>query len=75
MEHALCRLATLGLLRDAGVDGEAGVAHVSLLTRVNVCAAGRRRGDVKMLFLFYFHVVLHPAMEVLILKTINQAQN
>lgn len=32
-------------LWDASVDVEAGVAHVSLVTKVNVCAVGRRRSD------------------------------
>lgn len=34
-------------LQDASVDVEAGVAHVSLLTKVNVCA-GRRRKEGEM---------------------------
>lgn len=36
-------------LRDASVDGEASIIHVSLLTRVNVCAAGREKttGEIK----------------------------
>lgn len=45
MEHARSQAGYIWALWDAGLDVEAGVTHASLLTRVNVCAAERRRRD------------------------------
>lgn len=44
MEHARCRLATFGHL-GAGVDVKSSVAHVSLVTKVKVCAVRRKERE------------------------------
>lgn len=45
MEHARLQAGYIWALWDTSLDVEAGVTHASLLTKVNVCAAGRRRRD------------------------------